>query len=181
MARRGAAVVEDREDYEEYEADEYVEEGPPPWIPWAAFLLSLVGLGISTYLTVEHFSGGLLPCPANSVISCLKVTTSPESEVFGVLPVAVLGLAYFVVYTAINIPPLWKTADVRVAWARLAVSIIGIGMVIYLLSAELFSIKAICLWCTGVHIITFLLFVLVMASFPAILNRSRQWEAGAEA
>ena len=32
--------------------------------------------------------------------------------------------------------------------------------------AELFSIKAICLWCTGVHVTTFFLFVLVVVSFP---------------
>ena len=33
----------------------------------------------------------------------------------------------------------------------------------YLVSSELLSIKAICLWCTTVHVLTFALFVLTMA------------------
>ncbi len=35
-------------------------------------------------------------------------------------------------------------------------------MALYLLWAELFQIHAICLWCTGVHILTFLLFVTLL-------------------
>ena len=38
--------------------------------------------------------------------------------------------------------------------------VVGIGMVIYLIYAEFIIIGAICLYCTSVHIITFLLFVL---------------------
>ena len=45
-------------------------------------------------------------------------------------------------------------------------------MVFYLLYAELFSIKAICLWCTAVHAITLLLFVLVVATFPTMAATS---------
>ena len=46
----------------------------------------------------------------------------------------------------------------------LALSVAGVGMIIYLISAELFIIKAICLWCTSVHVITFLPFVLMMSA-----------------
>ena len=52
----------------------------------------------------------------------------------------------------------------------------GVGFVLYLLAAELFSIKAICLWCTGVHIDTFVLFVLVVTSFPAMASHSAAWQ-----
>ena len=38
--------------------------------------------------------------------------------------------------------------------------VVGIGFVLYLLYAELFIIGSICLYCTSVHAITFLLFVL---------------------
>jgi uncharacterized membrane protein len=37
-------------------------------------------------------------------------------------------------------------------------SVVGLGTVFYLLSAELFVIDAICLWCTAVHVLTLLLF-----------------------
>jgi uncharacterized membrane protein len=164
---------------EEYEDEgDYGPTGPPRWVPYAALVLCLFGLGVSTYLTIEHYTGNhSLECPATGgAINCLKVTTSPQSMVFGIFPVAVLGLAFFVAFTAINLPPLWRVRDVRVAWVRLFMAITGIGMVIYLLSAELFSIGAICLWCTSVHVVTFLLFVLVMATFPSMLQREAQWE-----
>jgi len=45
--------------------------------------------------------------------------------------------------------------------------VVGILFVLYLVYAELFSIGAICLWCTSVHVITFALFVLIMFSAAA--------------
>jgi uncharacterized membrane protein len=146
---------------------------PPRWLPILALVLSIAGLAVSTYLTVEHYTGNSsLICSSNAAISCKKVTTSPQSMVFGVLPVAVLGLAFFVAMTVINLPRLWRSSDERVAWVRLALAVVGMGMVIYLLSAELFSIRAICLWCTSVHIITFAIFVLVVLSFAAMSTRN---------
>jgi uncharacterized membrane protein len=41
--------------------------------------------------------------------------------------------------------------------------IVGILFVLYLVWAELFRINAICLYCTGVHVITFILFGLIVA------------------
>ena len=43
-------------------------------------------------------------------------------------------------------------------------------MIIYLIIAELFLIKAICLWCTSVHLITFILFVIIVTSSPIVLS-----------
>jgi uncharacterized membrane protein len=45
-------------------------------------------------------------------------------------------------------------------------------MVVYLVTTALFTIKKICLWCTGVHVVTFALFVIVVTSTPALLDRS---------
>ena len=38
---------------------------------------------------------------------------------------------------------------------------------LYLVYTELFTLDAICLWCTGVHVITFLLFALIVFSAAA--------------
>jgi uncharacterized membrane protein len=43
-------------------------------------------------------------------------------------------------------------------------------MIIYLIIAELFIIKAICLWCSSVHVITFLLFVVIVTASPTVLG-----------
>ena len=139
------------------------------WVPLAALALSLAGLADATYLTYDHFSGNLPICSSHGIINCALVTTSAQSYLFH-LPVSVLGLAFFATMTLVNLPVSWRSSDARIHWFRLALAIVGMGMVIYLLVAELVVIKAICLWCTGVHAITFLLFVLVVSMSPTLLR-----------
>ena len=118
------------------------------WQPLTTLVLSLIGLGESIYLTITHFDKVALVCSSNATINCEKVTTSPQSEIFGI-PVAMLGLLYFVPMVALCLPAAWRSADRRIHQARLALSLVGVGMIIYLIIAELFLIKAICLWCSG--------------------------------
>ncbi len=140
------------------------------WQPIVTLALCLFGLGVSTYLTITHFDTHVsLSCPAGGgVINCEKVTTSPQSYVFGI-PVATLGLGFFVPMLVLCLPVAWHARHASVHWARLALSVTGVGMIIYLISMELFVIKAICLWCSSVHIITFVLFVIIATSTPAAL------------
>jgi uncharacterized membrane protein len=126
---------------------------------------------VSVYLTITHFDTRIaLSCPAGGgIINCEKVTTSPQSYVFGI-PLAVLGLAYFVPMLGLSLPWAWRAADRRLHLARLALAAVGVGMIIYLVIAELFIIKNICLWCTSVHVLTFILFVIVVTSSPLLLS-----------
>jgi uncharacterized membrane protein len=136
---------------------------PPQWFQLTTLGLSLAALGISIYLTIVHYtSPRLLACSANGTINCEKVISSSQSMVFGVFPVAVLGLAFYVFMVAINTPWAWRSPIPLIWWARLGGIVTGIGFVLYLLYAELIQIGNICLWCTGVHVITFLLFVLLI-------------------
>ena len=121
----------------------------------AALVLAVVGLLVSAYLTYEHLtSSTTFACPATATIDCVKVTTSQWSTFLGV-PVAILGLAYFVVMTALCLPPAWHRPldTVRLAGAGL-----GVVFALYLVYVELFRVDAICLWCTAVHVVTFALF-----------------------
>ena len=102
-----------------------------------------------------------LACPATSTINCEKVTTSPQSYAFGI-PVAVLGLAFYVFLAVANSPWAWRITWPPLRWVRVGSAVVGIVFVLYLIYAELFSIGAICLWCTSVHVITFALFVLIV-------------------
>ena len=134
--------------------------GPPAWLQWSTFALAILGLAASAYLTYTHFTdSGLLGCAEKGTINCAKVTTSPQSFVFGI-PVAVLGLAFYVFLVAIMSPWAWRSGRREIALARMASLVVGVGFVLYLVYAELFDIGAICLYCTSVHVITFLLFVL---------------------
>jgi len=154
------------------DADAEHEEWAVPvvrrWWAWTALALSLAGFGDAFYLTIDHFNGALPICSATGVINCAKVTTSPQSYFLHV-PVALLGLVFYGAMVVINLPPLWRSVHRWMHWLRLAMVATGLCMVVYLVSAEVFTIKAICLWCTGVHIVTVALFVLVVATLPTVL------------
>jgi uncharacterized membrane protein len=141
----------------------------PRWPALVGTILSAAGIGVAGYLTYEHFtSSSTLACSDNSVVNCLKVTTSSYSAVAGV-PVAVLGLVFFVVMLALQLPRTWQRPEPALRWARLGWAVLGLATVLYLLYAELFEIDAICLWCTAVHVLTLVLFgttVFATASYP---------------
>jgi len=118
-------------------------------------LLAVIGLAVSVYLTIEHYDAGVsLSCPATATINCEKVTTSSYSALAGV-PVAVLGLLFFVGMVGSFVPPVARIRQID--QVRLAMAAVGIAFVLYLVWAELFRIDAICLWCTSVHALTLLL------------------------
>jgi uncharacterized membrane protein len=135
------------------------------WLPLTALVLSLYGLGASIYLTIAHYDTSIrLACSDNGLVNCQAVTTSSQSVVFGIFPVAVLGLAFYVFMVVVNSPWGWRLSRSQpiVRWSRLLSVVVGMGFVIYLIYAELIQINAICLWCTSVHVATFLIFVLVV-------------------
>lgn len=130
--------------------------------------LVLVGLGLSTYLTIEHYSASpTYACPSNSVIDCMKVTQSSYSTFLGV-PVALAGLAYFVVGLPLHLPAAWRSSRDWVTRARWAWAGIGMVSVFWLIYGEL-EVGAICLYCTGVHVVTFALLVLTAIGSVVLL------------
>jgi uncharacterized membrane protein len=138
------------------------ERKPLGWLPWATLVLSVAGIAVAAYLTYEHFTAGTtLACPDTGVVNCLKVTSSEYSKLFGI-PVALLGLLFFIGMAALSLPPLWRTTSPWPSRLRLAAVVVGVVFVCYLIWAELFQIDAICLWCTVVHGLTIVLFGLVV-------------------
>jgi uncharacterized membrane protein len=128
--------------------------------------LAVIGLALSAYLTYAHFNSSVvLSCPDKGHINCTKVTTSSQSEIFGHIPVALTGLLFYVVMVALVTPWAWRAANPWIGRLRLAGAISGMGMICYLVYVEAVQLKAICLYCTGVHVITFLLFLTVLAAY----------------
>jgi uncharacterized membrane protein len=78
----------------------------------------------------------------------------------GALPARRLGHAH-------TTPWAWRAPGPALRWARLGSLAAGIAFVLYLVYTELFTLDAVCLWCTSVHVITFLLFALVVVSATA--------------
>jgi uncharacterized membrane protein len=142
------------------------------WAEVSTLILSLIGLGLSIYLTITHFQPHALVCSTSGVIDCQKVTTSAQSEILGI-PVAIFGLANYVVMTAINTPWAWRARSRWIHVARFALSIVSMCFVLWLIFAEVIIIGAICEYCTGVHLVTFALLIVLTRVSPTQLGWGR--------
>ena len=139
------------------------------WQPITTLLLAVYGLGASIYLTITHFEPKALACVSNATIQLRE--GHPEPPVRDLRDPgghAWPGCSSCPCWSC-ACPPLWRSAHRWVHLARLVLSITGVGMIIYLISAELFVIKAICLWCSSVHLVTFALFVVIATASPIVL------------
>ncbi|HZU72398.1 MAG TPA: vitamin K epoxide reductase family protein [Acidimicrobiales bacterium] len=142
------------------------------WVRVTSLVLCLAGLGVATYLTLREYLPGSvpLPCSDRGRLNCQAVLTSPYSRFAG-MPVADLGVLFFVVMLLLCLPAAWRTQMTAVHQVRLAAVWAAMAMVLYLLYAQLFDVRALCLYCTATHVIAFLLFVVVLAG--AHLRRLR--------
>jgi len=125
-------------------------------------IFSLAGLADSIYLTIAHYTAPtILACPESKFINCARVTTSQYSTIHGI-PIVLLGLIFFVVMTGLQSPMAWKSGLRLVKIGRIVFSSIGLVSVFGLVYIELDKLHAICLYCTGVHILTFILFIVTV-------------------
>jgi uncharacterized membrane protein len=120
-----------------------------------------VGLLVSIYLTILHFTAGHgLFCPEGALINCNAVLTSPEAEILGI-PVAFFGFVFFLVYLG-SVFARRRLSSPRQSQLALVWVLGGAVVVMYLLFAELFLVHFICLWCSFIHLMVLSLFVLEM-------------------
>ncbi|HET9691844.1 MAG TPA: vitamin K epoxide reductase family protein [Acidimicrobiales bacterium] len=130
----------------------------PRW-PWVAGLvLCALGVADAAYLTYAHFTTAtVLACPSTGFVNCAKVTTSSYSRFLG-MPVAVLGLAFFVGMVPLQTPWAWRSQWRLLRAGRMAALAGGVAMVVWLMYAEFLALHNLCEYCTGVHAITLVLF-----------------------
>ncbi len=107
----------------------------------AAIGVALAGLGIATYLTVVHYSGGDPVCAVAH--GCATVQQSDYAALAGV-PVALLGvLGYLGLLAALIV----DGENGRSAAAFLSLG--GLGFSVWLTYVEVGILDAICIWCVG--------------------------------
>jgi len=136
------------------------EATPALWLQLLTLLIAVVGLADSIYITLQEETGSTLAgCPEAGSVNCEAVLHSPESVILGI-PVAAFGIAFYAFMVAIMSPPAWRSSRRKIWQLRLASVVVAMVFVIYLVYAELFEVGNICLYCTSVHILTFLLFAL---------------------
>ena len=140
-------------------------------VVYSTFALSIAGLGIAAYLTFTHFEGNkFLACSTTGLFNCDTVTSSPQSYVLG-MPVAVMGLVGYAVLVVLNSPWGWRAPWYPLHVARVVIVAGSMVFVLWLVAAELLYVDHICEWCTGVHVVTFVLFVIVARVAPRQLGR----------
>lgn len=138
-------------------------DGPPRWARGVVGFIALAGIGVATYLTIAHYDTTVtLACPDTGIVNCAKVTTSPESTIVGI-PVAVLGLGFFIVMAGLSLSFAWRRRGLDAV--RLALAGAGVVFVLWLIYAEVVKIGSICLWCTSVHVMTLTLFLVLLYDF----------------
>lgn len=116
-----------------------------PRLRLAILALSLLGVGISLYLSTVHYANVPLVCLGAA--GCETVNHSPYSEVAGIA-VALLGLGGYVAILGL----LWAenqgvVKNDEAALALFGVSLAGVLYSAYLTYVELFILRAICSWC----------------------------------
>ena len=147
--------------------DEIGEEGEGPDRPWRSIVclaVGIAGIGVSIYVTFLHYAHVAPVCSESGAINCARVLTSPQSVFLGI-PVPVYGLVFFIGMTALCIPKLWRSALWWVPWLRLVGSAVGILFALRLIYEELFVIRNLCLWCTGAHVLAFVMFVVIVTGW----------------
>jgi uncharacterized membrane protein len=129
-------------------------------------MLAVVGLGVATYLTVEHWRGSLPDCSV--VNGCEKVLTSKYAAV-GPVPTAAFGVAYYLTVVVLGILYLGSgnPAAMRlVGWLAL----IGFMVSLYLVYLQIWVIEAICLYCMASALICTLLFAVDLVVWKRYLR-----------
>lgn len=143
---------------DEFEAGDDLEARPPV-TRMAIAVLALIGLMISTYLSMYKLGYlGEIQC---TIGGCEKVQTSRFADFLG-LPVSVWGVGAYVtllVLAMLGIQPRWQ----RERWVALALfgfSAVGVAFSAYLTYLEAFVIHAWCQWCVISAILVTLIFLL---------------------
>ena len=134
----------------------------------ALLVIALAGVGISIYLTTVHYAHVPLFCSVTQVINCAAVTSSAYSVVPGTqIPITIPGMLWFLVSGGLAVVALravWR-GGAEPSWLRQAHVVWALGgmaFVLYLVVVELDILHQICEWCTGVHVLTALTFIIVL-------------------
>lgn len=106
-------------------------------------VLTVLGIGLASYLTYIHYAGIKPLCGTNGG-GCEIVQTSEYSKLAGV-PVALIGLLGYIAILGSLLVAESETSRL----ATVAFTIVGFGFSAYLTYRELFSIHHICEYCVS--------------------------------
>jgi len=130
----------------------------------ALLLLFLLGIGVATYLTAVHYEHVPLVCSTSGFIDCARVLSSSYSVVPGTtIPITLPGLFWCGVGAALALTG-WRSKRQRrlLLIAEFAWTALGMLTVFYLIYVEIVLLHTICAWCTVLHVIILIMFLVTL-------------------
>lgn len=124
--------------------------------------LSVAGLLLSGYLSYLHFVPAEQQnhfCDLSSTLSCSTVNSSSYAWFLGI-PVAFIGFGGFVLLGFLATAPLRYKGPLLVMFSG-----IGVAFMLYLTATEILIIKAICILCVTVGLVSALILILSVTAF----------------
>jgi uncharacterized membrane protein len=124
--------------------------------------LDLIGLAIASFLSSIELTGGVVPCGV--IHGCVEVQNSPYTRPFAGIPVAVYGVILSITLFVLAIA-WWKTGNYKLLLAHYALSLVGVAFEGWFQFAQIFLIKAVCVWCEAYGVSLVLRFVVALWVF----------------
>jgi uncharacterized membrane protein len=127
--------------------------------------LDLIGLGLASYLSYEELRpGGQVVCPREPILGgggCTAVAASSYSRPFFNIPVAVYGVCLSITLFTLAIA-WWRTGNYKLLLAHYGLSLVGVAFEGWFQFAQVFLVKAICIWCESYGISLVLRFLIAL-------------------
>ncbi|MBI2669548.1 MAG: vitamin K epoxide reductase family protein [Candidatus Yanofskybacteria bacterium] len=145
----------------------------PKWLLISFVLVSFTGFLDSSFLSLEHYNRGILPCYIFS--GCDEVTASRYATVAGV-PISLAGATF---YLSILIAAIFylDTKNAKALKILKFLPAVGFLASLWLLFLQFFIIKAICFYCILSLVSSTMLFILGLYLFVLLKkDRKREWD-----
>ena len=123
------------------------------------FMLSLLGLGVSSFLFYEYSIAGSIICPTGG--GCDIVRASPYSLFLGI-SIPILGIVFYLAMAVLAVVRSQASSRKMLFYLQLLIAVAGVGFGIYLTLLEIFVIRAICFWCVLSFIISLMILLSVV-------------------
>lgn len=140
-------------------------------LDWVFIGLTLIGIGISSYLTWAHFTNSSIICTADRSCDTVNHSSFAYFPPNWGIPVSILGLLGYLGLGGLTVMRLrlaqrpaelvWKTRG-RLDMALFVGTLGGVIFSGYLTAMEIWKLNAICWWCVASAITITLLFVIAV-------------------
>ena len=124
-----------------------------------SMILSLLGIGLSIYLTFYHLSY-VGVCPGGG---CASVLSSSFSKFLGI-PLPIIGLGFFLLTLGLDGHRPYHSKDPHLLIVLIGVTFAGVCVSIFLLGVQVFYLKKLCIFCILIEALVFGLFGMALAN-----------------